>query len=331
MKAVIPVAGAGTNLRPLTYTQPKPLIPVAGKPILGYIIDQLLAVGVDEFVFVTGYLAEKIEAYVNAAYPDLKKTFVLQRNRLGSAHAIWVAREFIQEESDIVIFFGDTIIDADIQKMLDSPTGCLAVKQVPDPRKVGVVEFDEAGMVKRLVEKPRIPKSNMAMVGFYKIGDVPALLAALDAGMQDLPTDGSEFILTQALTHMLDQGVPFGTQTVRNWFDCGQKDVLLATNRMLLEKAGYNHSDLPTFYNSIIIHPVTIGKDCKISNSIVGPHVTLGSNVQLDSAIVRNSIVGNYASIKEAVLQASIIGNDTAITGMKQSLNIGDNTEIDFS
>ena len=331
MKAVIPVAGAGTNLRPLTYTQPKPLIPVAGKPILGYIIDQLLAVGVTEFVFITGYLAEKIEAYVNTTYPDLKRQFVLQRNRLGSGHAIWVARDCFRDQSDILIFYGDTIIDADIQGMVDSEASCLAVKKVDNPRVVGVVEYTDDGQVQRLVEKPRMPRSNMAMVGFYKISDVPALIAALETGMAHLPTDGSEFVLTEALNHMIARGVRFGTQRVRHWFDCGQKDVLLATNRTLLDKAGYDHNDLPNFYNSIIIHPVHIGKNCQITNSIVGPHVTLGHNTQLDSAIVRNSIVGNYAAIKEAVLQASIVGNDTAITGMKQSLNIGDNTEIDFS
>jgi len=331
MKAVIPVAGVGTKLRPLTYTQPKPLIPVAGKPIISFIIDQLVSVGVEEFVFVIGYLGEKIKNYVDLAYPLLKKEYVVQESREGSGHAIWTAKSYFETEQELVIFFGDTIIDVDIQSFMQSDYTCVGIKEVDDPREFGVVEMDEWGFAKKLVEKPAIPKSNMAMVGFYKIKEVPALIDGLDYNIAHNLRTGEEYPLTDALMRMVEQGIRIGTMRVDNWFDCGKYEVLLETNAMLLNREGYASDDLPLYDSSIIIHPVSIGRNCSIQNSIIGPHVTIGEYAKIDSAIIKDSIIGNYASIKEAVLRKSIIGNDTAITGFRQSLNVGDNTEIDFS
>lgn len=333
MKAIIPVAGAGTRLRPLTYTQPKPLILVAGKPIISFIIDQLVEVGIRDFVFVIGYLGEKIKNYIENAYPELNKEFVVQEERLGSAHAIWTARENIRQADEIIIFFGDVIVDVDFRKVLEAPTSIFGVKRVSDPREFGVVEYGVGKMVKKVVEKPRIPKSDLAMVGFYKIREVPAFIEALNFNITNNIRSYGEFPLTDALMRMIEKGIKFKTITVDNWFNCGKKEVLLETNAILLDREGYasNDLDLPNFDNSIVIHPVSIGENCNISNSIIGPHVTIGNNVKISFAIVKDSIIGNYASIKEIILQKSVVGNDVAITGMRQSLNIGDNTEIDFS
>ena len=333
MKVIIPVAGAGTRLRPLTYTQPKPLIPVAGKPIISFIIDKLVEVGIRDFIFIIGYLGEKIKHYVDSHYPDLNKEFVVQEERLGSAHAIWTARELIKGAGEVIIFFGDVIVDVDFKKIMEAPTSVLAVKKVEDPREFGVVEYGPAQIVKRVVEKPRIPKSDMAMVGFYKIREVDQLLEALDYIISNNIRSSGEFPLTDAFMRMIEMGVKFKAITVDNWFNCGKKEVLLETNAILLDREGYaSHDyDLPNFDNSIIIHPVSIGGNCQISNSIIGPHVTIGNNVKISFAIVKNSIIGNYASIREIILQKSVVGNDASITGLRQSLNIGDNTEIDFS
>jgi len=331
MKAIIPVAGAGTNLRPLTYTQPKPLIPVAGKPIIAFIIDQLKKVGVKEFVFIIGYLGEKIQLYVEEAYPDIEKEFVQQNERLGLGHAIWSARKTINKTKEIFIVLGDTIIDLDLQEMLDEPTSSLAIKRVDDPRNFGVVEYGEDGFVNRVVEKPKIPKSNQAMVGIYKIKEVKKLIKAIDYNIKNEIKTLGEYQLTDGIMRMIDDGVKFNTISVTNWFDCGKKEILLETNAMLLDKKGYASANLPLYDNTIIIHPVSIGKDCKISNSIIGPHVTIGDNVNINYSIIKNTIIGNYAAIDEVILTSSVVGNDAAIKGLSQSLNIGDNTEIDFS
>ena len=334
MKVIIPVAGAGTRLRPLTYTQPKPLIPVAGKPIISFIIDQLTEVGLHDFVFVIGYLGEKIKNYIEERYPDLNKEFVVQEERLGSAHAIWMARDLIRDADEVIVFFGDVIVDVNFKKILEAPTSILAVKKVEDPREFGVVEYRPGEKsVKRVAEKPRIPKSNMAMVGFYKIREVQKFIDSLEFNISHDIRSSGEFPLTDAFMRMIEQGVIFETITVDNWFNCGKKEVLLETNAILLDREGYasHDNDLLNLDNSIVIHPVSIGSNCDISNSIIGPHVTIGNNVKISFSIVKNSIIGNYASIHEIILQKSVVGNDASITGMRQSLNIGDNTEIDFS
>ena len=331
MKAIVPVAGAGIRLRPHTYTQPKPLIPVAGKPIVAFIVEQLIEAGVSDFVFVIGYLGEKIRLFLDQQYPHVRKTYVTQSSRLGSAHAIYTARETLVGEDEVVIVFGDTIIDMDMTAFLACPTSCLAVKKVRDPRAVGVVETTSEGVARRVVEKPNIPKSNLALVGLYKIREVPVLLAAIaELVEQDRRTHG-EYQLTDVLMDMIDAGIRFQTMEVRNWFDCGRKEILLETNAMMLRRPGAVSTNLPEFADSIIIPPVYIGQDCTISHSIIGPNVSIGNNCKITSSIVRDSIIGHFGSLDEVVLHHSVIGNDSSLHGLHQSLNIGDNTEIDFS
>ena len=341
MKAIIPVAGTGKRLRPLTYTQPKPLIPVAGKPIMSFIVDQLIDVGVTDFdqlidvgvtdfVFIIGYLGEKIRDYIESTYPQLNSSFVFQEERMGSAHAIWLGREFFKEAEELLIFFGDAIIDADLRSILASPDSIIGIQKVDDPRKFGIVELDKNGYISKLVEKPLIPKSNLAMVGCYKIKEVSKFIEAcaynLDNGIQSI----GEYPLTDALARMQEWGIPLKPVTVDNWFDCGRREVLLETNAIFLDRPGFATDDPPPFDNSIIIHPINIGKNCKISNSIVGPHVTIGANTHIENAMVKDSIIGDYSSIEDIILCKSVIGNDASIKGNYRSLNIGDNTEIDF-
>jgi len=330
MKALIPVAGTGSRLRPLTYTQPKPLIPVAGKPIISFIVEQLIELGVDDFVFIIGYLGEKIREYIERTYPDLKTNFVHQEERMGSAHALWLGREFYADADGVFIFFGDAIIDADLRAFVDSPTSCLGVTTVEDPRKFGVVETDGEGNIRALIEKPTIPKSNLAMVGCYMIREVPQFIEACAYNLDNNIHSIGEYPLTDALARMHEWGTTLTTISVDNWFDCGRREILLETNATFLDREGFATEDPPPYDNSIIIHPVHIGPGCDLSNSIIGPYVTLGANTKLDHAIVSNSIIGDYATIHDIVLRNSVVGNDASIGGLRQSLNIGDNTEIDF-
>lgn len=330
MKAIIPVAGAGTRLRPLTYTQPKALIPVAGKPLLGYLIEQLQEIGVQEFVFVIGYLGDKIEDYVKTKHPDLKAYFALQTHREGLGHAIWTAREFVKENEEIIILLGDTIIDADFKKALESEYSTLAVRKVDDPRHFGVAEFDGHGFIDKVIEKPLFPKSNMALVGFYRIKESAMLFKALDELIKE-KKEGEEIQLTDALMKMIQQGVKFTGFRVNNWFDLGKREVLLETNATMLKKPGVASRNLPPYDNTIIIHPVHIGKGTQIRHSIIGPNVTIGENSEINYSILKNSIVGNFTRLDQVILNNSIIGSDALVKGLSQSLNIGDNTEIDLS
>lgn len=330
MKAIIPVAGTGKRLRPLTYTQPKPLIPVAGKPIISFIVDQLIAVGVSDFVFIIGYLGEKIKDFIESNYPEINSAFVNQEERVGSAHAIWLGREYFQDADQVIIFFGDAIIDANLPAIVDSKDSIVGIKRVDNPRQFGVVEIGEDDYISRLVEKPRIPRSNLAMVGCYKIREVDLFIKACAYNLDHEIQSIGEYPLTDALQRMREWGVKLLPYTVDNWFDCGRREVLLETNAIFLDRPGFATEDPPPYDNSIIIHPVHIGANCVISNSIVGPHVTMGDNARMENAIVNNSIIGDFSSIQDIILRSSVIGSDASIKGTHRSLNIGDNTEIDF-
>lgn len=330
IKAVIPVAGPGTKLRPHTHTQPKPLIPVAGKPILGHIVDSLIAAGIRDFVFIVGYLGEKIESYVTETYGSrIHIEIVVQTPQEGLGHAIWTAREAVSDCDEVLIALGDTIFDADISRFLTAPSTVLGVQVVDDPRQFGVVETDEeTGTVTAVAEKPRIPKSNLAMVGLYKVNEVRRLLNALDA-LITRPGAQGPFHLTDGLNALLKEGVKISTVTVENWFDCGKKESLLATNRLLLER--HNENKTYQFDNTLIIPPVHIGANCKISNSVIGPYVAVAEHATIHNSVVRNSLLGAWSELQGVVLDGSVIGNDSRIVGKSMSMNIGDNTEIDFN
>ena len=327
MRAIIPVAGAGKRLRPFTYTQPKPLIPVAGKPILSYIVDELVGLGIEEFVFVIGYLGEKIRSYVNETYPALRAAFVEQTERRGSGHAIWLARDAMDGDDEAVVVFGDTIIEGRLADIVHCDRTCMAIKPVDDPRRFGVVETRPDGTIRLMVEKPRMPKSNLALVGFYKIADYPALHAILERLLGEA-TPRQETTLTDGLMAMLDEGAVMHAEQIDRWYDCGDAEVLLETNRVMLAKLSYADSMLPAYDRTIIVHPVTIGPGCIIQDAIIGPNVSIGAHTTVTGSIVRESIIGRYAQIRDLSLSHSIVGNDTALGGQPQSINIGDNTEL---
>ncbi|HMP91828.1 MAG TPA: sugar phosphate nucleotidyltransferase [Phnomibacter sp.] len=330
MKAIIPVAGAGTKLRPHTYTQPKALIPIAGKTILSFIVDQLQEGGIKEFIFVVGYLGEKIHDYVKNAYPHLTTHFVYQNERQGTGHAIQLTRQVVGQD-EVVVVLGDTIAEFDVKEVLESPQSMLGVKKVDDPRNFGVAELDDQDLVERVVEKPAIPKSNMALVGIYKIKESHLLFDCLTQLVDEKITTQGDYNLTDALQCMIAKGARFKAFRVKSWFDCGKKETLLGSNATLLKKYGGNtNPNTHTYENTIIIPPVSIGTGCQIKNSIIGPHVAIGSNTQINYSIVRDSIIGSYTNLYEVVLDNSLIGSDASVKGLSRSLNIGDNTEIDF-
>jgi len=331
IKAVIPVAGVGTKLRPHTFTQPKPLIPVAGKPIISHIIDQFLLVGINDFVIIIGYLGDKIQQYIGETYPDLRVEFVYQSERLGLGHAMWVASDAIRDADEIVVALGDTILAFDYDAFLSVKGSCIGVSVVKTPSEFGIVEVGDDGYIIKAVEKPSIPTSNLAIVGIYKLDDVPMLIQALNqiVQAQEHEPDG-ELNLTDALMTMINDGVKISTFTINKWFDCGKREVLLETNATLLSLMDAPSIDLESFEQTIIIHPVAIGENCTIKNSIIGPNVTIGRNSTVVSSVVDNSIIGSFAELKDIVLRKSIVGNDASVKGHHVSLNIGENTEIEF-
>lgn len=329
MKAIIPVAGAGTKLRPHTYTQPKALIPLAGKTILGITVDQLAEAGVQEFIFIVGYLGDKIQDFVNEKYPQLTTHFIHQNERQGIGHAIQLTKNLVDND-EVIIVLGDSICEYDVKAVLNSEHSLLCVKRVDDPRDFGVAEINEEGQITRVVEKPQIPKSNMALVGIYRIRETGVLFDCLDNNIRENITSYGEFNLTDALECMITRGAVLRSFKVQNWFDCGKKESLLESNATLLRKMGQNISEDHQFENTIIVPPVSIAAGCDISNSIIGPNVAIGECVTITDSIIKDSIIGAFSDLKDIVLTHSLIGSDAGVRGESRSLNIGDNTEIDL-
>jgi glucose-1-phosphate thymidylyltransferase len=324
VKAIIPVAGEGTRLRPHTHTIPKPLLRVAGKPILGHIFDDIVSLGISDIVLIVGYRGREIVDYVKANY-DVKVSVVEQSERLGLGHAIYLSRDHIGTEP-VLIMLGDTIFKGDFGCMAKAGGNYIGVKRVSEPERFGIVELEDTRIVK-LVEKPESPESDLAMVGIYFIEDSKALYQSLDSIVRDGIRTKGEFQLTDALNLMIRNGIVLKAFEVEGWFDCGKPETLLDTNRTLLEMDS-PRIEIP---GSIVVDPVYIAPDARIESSIVGPYISVAGGSVVRGSIVRNSIIGENALVEDALLDSSLIGDNAVVKGMFKRLNVGDSSEIDFT
>jgi glucose-1-phosphate thymidylyltransferase len=323
MRAVIPVAGVGSRLRPHTYSIPKVLLNVAGKPIIGHILDRLVENGIDEASIIIGYLGDKIREYVESNY-HMRFNFIEQEERQGLGQAIYSARETFGSDP-ILIILGDTIFEFDLSGLLKSEHSAIGLKEVKDPRRFGVAALQD-GYVEKLLEKPENPPTNLAVVGLYYIKNPRVLTDSLGQIISRGIRTKGEFQLTDALQLMIEKGEKIRPFTVDGWYDCGNQETLLATNRLLLEKK----STVRTMQGVVILPPVYLSPSCQITNSVIGPYATIADGVVVEESIVRNSIVGEEARVEKALLEGSIVGNNAAVRGNYKRINIGDSSEIDF-
>jgi glucose-1-phosphate thymidylyltransferase len=324
MRAVIPVAGIGTRLKPHTNTTPKVLLNVGGKPIIGHILDKLLSEGINKSTFVIGYLGDMIKEYVLNEYPSMKSDFIEQESMEGLGHAIYTAIPSFDDD-EIFIILGDTIFDVELSKVFKLKHSALGVKTVDDPRRFGVAVMKD-GFIEKLVEKPQTPVSNLALVGLYYIANSNALIKSLNTLVEkDIRTNG-ELQLTDALQMMIENGEKITTFPVEGWYDCGKPETVLSTNKYLLDQ----QTESKKFENALINHPVFIADDVVIENSVIGPYTTIDKGSRITDSIIRNSIIGSNAIVSKALLDNSLIGNNTAVRGIHKKLNAGDSTEIDF-
>jgi len=323
MRAIIPVAGVGSRLRPHTYTVPKVLLNVGGKPIVGHILDRLIENGFDEATIVIGYLGEKIKEYVVQNY-SIRVDFVEQEERLGLGHAIYLSRHTFSRDP-ILIILGDTIFDVDLKALMNADSTVLGVKEVEDPRRFGVAET-EGGFITRLVEKPDQPKSKLALVGIYYVRQPHILIDCLrDEIKANIRTRG-EFQLTDALQMMIERGERMRTFGIEGWYDCGKPETLLETNRHLLDRQP-SAAGRP---DEVIQPPVFVSKKAIVKNSVLGPYATIADDAVVENAIIRNSIVSEGARVTDALLEDSIVGNNAMVRGAYKRVNIGDSSELEF-
>jgi glucose-1-phosphate thymidylyltransferase len=323
--AVIPVAGAGTRLKPHTHTTPKALLSVAGKPILGHILDQIAAVKPERVVLVIGPgpHGERLKAYA-ASRGDLAVSCVVQEEPLGLGHAVSRAAKAVGKAPSLILL-GDTIVRADLRGLVAGGSR-VGVKEVQDPRRFGVAEV-ENGRIVSLVEKPEHPKSNLALVGLYFLEDSPLLFASLDQLERSGKRTKGEIQLTDALAEMLAHGADLRPFPVEGWYDCGKTDALLETNRALLDVAG-NHVERP---GVVIVPPVALDPTADVMHSVIGPHASIGARARVRRSVVRNSIVNDGAVVEDVLLDLSVVGENTVVRGGYQRLNVGDSSEVEVS
>ena len=324
MKVIIPLAGKGTRLRPHTHLTPKPMLKVAGKPVMSYVLDELKRLGnVEQVIYITGHLKEKVEEYARAEM-NVASVFIEQKVQDGTAGAIALAKPYVDQP--VLIIFVDTIFDADLTrvKTVDAD-GIIWVKEVEDYQRFGVVVTDEDGNMTKIVEKPKTPISKRANIGLYYIRNWKLLFEGIDWVLKQ-PKNQGEYFLTDAFQYMIDKGAKIKVLDVAGWFDAGKIETMLETNEAMLARGRARRPK--TVGDSTIIDPVYIEDNVTLRKSKVGPNVSIGAGSVLDGSEVSNSIVGSNAKITKSIVRNSLIGDDTILEGVKGELTVGDHSEV---
>ncbi|WP_420633687.1 sugar phosphate nucleotidyltransferase [Candidatus Palauibacter sp.] len=326
MQAIIPLAGKGTRVRPHTHSRPKPLLRVANRPVLSYVIEQLRAEGVDDFIFITGHLAPRIQAYMAEEFPGLAATYVEQLRQRGTADAIALAEPYVT--GPILIAFVDTLFDADfsvMQRQADA-SGIIWAREVEDYQRYGVILTDEAGYMKQIIEKPSEPVSKLANIGLYHVKDHDLMFEGVRHVLSRDPTMG-EYFLTDAFQYMIDNGARLYTAEVDGWFDCGKPETLLETNRIMLERGHGDRPDLPVSVS--VDGAVAVASDAVIEASALGPNASIASGSRIRGSRIRDTIIGRGSVIEDCNLVDSLVGDRVVLRGVRGRVSVGDDGTVE--
>lgn len=310
MKVIVPLAGKGTRLLPLTKRVPKPLVKVGGRPVMDYVMDTVAGLDIEELIVITGHLKEQVERYITTHYP-MPARFVEQRTLDGTAGAINLARPFVR--GPVLIVFVDTLFEADLSLVRTADAdGIIWAKEVEDYRRFGVIVTDERGFMTRIVEKPDTPVSRLANIGLYYVRDWRTLFDGIAHVLAAPPGQGGEFYLTDAFQYMIDRGRRIATAQVHGWYDCGKVDTLLETNRHLLE---HGRARLPSgpCPRCTIRPPVYVEEGVTIHDAVIGPNVSIEAGSYVTESTVTNSILGRNVRVVRSTVEGSLVGDDQAI------------------
>ncbi len=322
MDIILPVAGLGTRLRPQTWSKPKPLVSVAGKPMLEHVLNRVMPLNPRKLVFITGYLGEQIEEWARATY-DIELAFVHQPEMLGQTDAILRCREI--STKDALIIFPDMIFEADFSDLTRPDIdGAMYTKEVEDPSAFGIAIVED-GRITEVIEKPEKPVSNLAVVGINYFRHMPDLYSAIDEQMAKGIKTKNEYFIADAINIMIERGKTFVTEPVSVWEDCGNADALLQTNKYLLQNDPPSPAQRP---GAVIIPPSYVSRSATIENAVIGPYSSIGDGAVVRDAVVRGSIVEDEAVIEGAILEHSLIGRKAEVCGHAARLNAGDTTSV---
>jgi len=299
----------GKRLRPYTFDIPKVMISLAGKPLIGHILDDLTVSGVTSVSIIVGYKGDQVVEYVNRHYPHLRLDFPLQAERKGLGHAVLQGLE--DKEEEVLILLGDTIFDVDYDQFTAEKKNVIAVVAVDDPTRFGVAEVDEDNHILRLVEKPTEPKSNLALAGMYYLKDQRVLKAAITKLVQEGLTTRGEYQLTDALQQMIDWGEAIQAVEINGWYDCGTKESLLESHRFLLKHSVSEENEAScTIHPPVFIHP-----EARVSDSTLGPYVTIDQGARVSGSTIVETIVGKAAIVKNIQLSHTLLGDGSVTEG----------------
>ena len=329
----IPMAGLGTRMRPQTWSKPKPLIHLAGRTVLDYVLDQFQSIprfNDARFVLILGpNQDEQVIPFMKESHPEKEVHYVIQEEMRGQSDALYLAREYLQ--GPMLMAFSDTLIESDLSFLDDEPLDGVAwVKQVPDPRRFGVAEVNENGHISRLIEKPKEMDNNLVVVGFYYFKNGNKLMWAIEQQIKENISLNEEYFLVDAINLMIKDGALMRVQPVNIWLDAGKPEALLDTNRHLLNNGNDNSSEAIKRNNVTILPPVYIHPKANIKNCVIGPHVSIGQGAIIENTVLRNSIVEQNAIITNMILENSLIGRTAAVRGRVETMNIGDNSWIEL-
>ena len=324
MKVIIPLAGKGTRLRPHTHLVPKPMLRIAGKPVMAYILEDLAKLGnVEQIIYITGHLKERVEQYARESF-SFPSVFVEQKVQDGTAGAVALARKYVDQP--VLIVFVDTIFDADLSVIKNTDAdGIIWVKEVEDYQRFGVVVTDKDQNMTRIVEKPTTPISKRANIGLYYIRNWKLLFEGIDHVLKQ-PTNKGEYYLTDAFQYMIDKGAKIRVIDVEGWYDAGKLDTLLETNRVVLDSGKSRRPDKAT--DSKIIDPVYVEAGATIKGSTIGPNVSIGAGTVVEGSTLSDTIIGGKSRIVNSTLTMSMIGDEVVVEGYTGQLNVGDHSEV---
>ncbi len=329
MKAVIPLAGKGTRLRPHTHLTPKPLIRVAGKPVLDFILDDLLAAGVSEVVFIVGHLQDRIRAHIAANYPGIRAHYVVQEVQDGTAGAVALARPWA--DGELLILFADTLFEVDltITQTLDADrAGVIWAREVEDYQRFGVIVTDENGDMTRIVEKPSEPVSRLANIGLYYIRDHDLLFEGIEETLARGPGPAGEYYLTDAFQYMVDAGARIATAPVRTWLDAGKVDALLMANRYLVDGIRGGVDPAAVVSESVVSPLARIEAGARVSRCRIGENVTIEAGARVRDSVLRDTIVGRGARVEGSRLRRAMVGGGAVVANCEGSLNVVDHSQV---
>ena len=327
MKVIIPLAGKGTRLRPHTHVTPKPMLRVAGKPVMSYVLDELRDLGgIEQIIYITGHLKEKVEDFARKSL-DIPSLFIEQKVQDGTAGAIALAREFVDQP--VLIIFVDTIFDADLSVVNRTDAdGIIWTKEVEDYQRFGVVVTDKDGNMTKIIEKPKTPVSKRANIGLYYIKNWKLLFEGIDHVLAS-PMNQGEYFLTDAFQYMIDKGAKIKVIDVEGWYDAGKIETMLETNQTMLEKGRAKRPS--TLDGSTIVDPVYIEEGVVLKNSTIGPNVSISKGSVIDNSTLSHTIVGLNSKIFRSAITKSLVGDDTVLDGVKGEVTVGDHSEVRVS